>query len=228
MSEIHGQPLKSHPSWTSCLASGLCGSLDLSDAVPKITSSIPTEIGLMGGLTLLALDDNLLTGTIPTELGLATLLDTLQIQRNHLNGSLPTELGGLSNVTSVDVSENMLTGAIPTELGRMLRLRSLYLHDNQLGIPYTLENQTVLPTELGLIPPLFTIFAHDNVLAGSIPLEISNLPVLTLCNNIEVCGPVPNNMGLTGFGGEVPYCSEGALAGTNIGNGTCNKSKLVR
>ena len=79
-----------------------------------ITGSVPTEVGLLGGLEILNLKQNSLNGVLPTEVGALTSLEDLLLCCNSLDGSLPTEFGALTNLVDLDLSSNQLTG-VPTE-----------------------------------------------------------------------------------------------------------------
>jgi hypothetical protein len=85
----------------------------------SISSSIPTQIGLMTSLEALAFVSNQIQGTVPSELNRLTKLRSLVLNGNRLRGSLPP-LDALSLLTSFHVSKNLLTGgraALPSSLG---------------------------------------------------------------------------------------------------------------
>lgn len=67
----------------------------------KLVSTLPTEIGLLTGLTFLSLQMNRLEGPLPSELGLLTsLVDGLHLYGNRFSGKIPTELGLLTKLST--------------------------------------------------------------------------------------------------------------------------------
>jgi len=67
------------------------------DFFAGLSSTIPSEIGLLTNLVFVDLDFNELTGILPTELYLLTKLETLDLNDNLLEG----------NIDSIGVFENM-------------------------------------------------------------------------------------------------------------------------
>ena len=65
--------------------------------------TMPSEIGLLSGLTGFDWSMNSITGTIPSEFGALTSLKSLNLGTNLFTGTLPSELGRLSSLTSFDV-----------------------------------------------------------------------------------------------------------------------------
>jgi len=66
-------------------------------------------------LKKLQLQVNRLTSTIPTELGLlSSSLHTLDLQGNQLEGTIPNELGQLVNLRFLHLQNNQLTGVVPS------------------------------------------------------------------------------------------------------------------
>ena len=185
--------------------------LDLSDS--QLTGAIPTELGDLANLEVLALSSNQLTGAIPASLGdLANLqglslwgnrlagpipaslgsltnLQLLILSQNQLTGPIPASLGDLPSLAWLYLSENQLTGAIPTELGSLINLQELYLSSNQLTGP--------IPTELGRLANLEELYLWGNQLIDAIPSELrslTNLRELTLSQN-QLSGPIPAWLG---------------------------------
>ena len=57
----------------------------------SFTGTIPTEYGLLTGLTSMALNRNSLNGTLPTQIGnLVAMRSSFRLDTNQLSGSLPT------------------------------------------------------------------------------------------------------------------------------------------
>jgi Leucine-rich repeat (LRR) protein len=69
----------------------------------QIDSTIPSELGQLTDLSLLALANNYFTGTLPSELSNLRNIVTLALQGNNLNGTLPQ----LSELTQVGEFEKM-------------------------------------------------------------------------------------------------------------------------
>ena len=177
-----------------------------------LTGEIPTRLGSLSNLEILALNSNRLTGEIPTELGKLSDLELLALSSNRLTGEIPTELGSLSNLELLALSSNQLTGEIPTELGELSNLEILALDSNRLtgGIPTELgslsnlnllslgENQLTgeIPRELGSLSNLTRLGLGFNYLTGKIPEELvnlSNLDTLSLYDN-QLSGCIPKKL----------------------------------
>jgi hypothetical protein len=78
-------------------------------------------------------------GTLPTQIGLLTGMSVLDLHHNKLYGTLPTHLGQLTGLQYLALSDNSFTGTIPTQLGLIGGIMSLYLFGNSLSgaIPST-------------------------------------------------------------------------------------------
>lgn len=93
---------------------------------PKLTGSIPTEIGTdLSALTDLSVNNNILQGTLPSELALLSALNYLRLDSNILEGTLPTGLAQTA-LTYFSVNSNSLQGTLPTELAQLTTLITLY------------------------------------------------------------------------------------------------------
>jgi len=79
----------------------------------QLTGSIPTQLGNLTRLTVLALQSNRLTGAIPASLGGLPLLARLDLSFNSLFGSIPVRLAQLPRLVALDVRNNSLTGSVP-------------------------------------------------------------------------------------------------------------------
>ena len=71
-----------------------------------MTGSVPPELGRLGNLERLWLQDNALTGSIPPELGNLTSLKVLQIDGNGLTGLIPATFLQLENLDRFIFTEN--------------------------------------------------------------------------------------------------------------------------
>jgi hypothetical protein len=96
-----------------------------------ISGSLPSEVGLLAGLTGLSLRDNNLNGAIPTQVGTMTAMLKLRLDNNHITGTIPSELGLLKDLRELHLDNNNLVGQIPGELAS-LPLDGLFLSNNML------------------------------------------------------------------------------------------------
>ena len=151
------------PTWFSTVFEEVT-TFDFADE--NLIGTLPIELGALTALTMISLDNNLLSSSMPTELGQLALLESLVLSRNSLSGHVPSELGILEELEDLDLKFNQISGTIPTELGRSARLRKLVLNDNELS--------GALPSELGGLTDLTALEVHDNQLTGSIPAELGN------------------------------------------------------
>lgn len=82
-----------------------------------LTSSIPSEIGLMEKLhNTLDFSFNKVTGPIPSEVGQLTLLRSLYLQSNNLSGAIPNEVAQLRFLNALRIESNDIVGVVPTNL----------------------------------------------------------------------------------------------------------------
>ena len=157
-----------------------------------LTGPIPAEIGNLGNLKRLYLNSNGLTGPVPVQLGGLASLERLYLDNNDLTGPIPTELGNLGNLKRLYLNSNGLTGSIPTQLGGLADLERLYLDSNGLTGP--------IPAELGNLGNLKRLYLYSNHLTGPIPTELgslANLERLNLRSN-GLTGPIPPGIGSLG------------------------------
>ena len=155
----------------------------------QLTGEIPAELGQLGQLYSLGLNDNQLTGEIPTELVRLSALLGLNLQHNQLTGEIPVELGQMFELRGLNLSSNQLTGKVLAELGQLYQLSTLDLSSNQLTGP--------IPAELGQLDQLSTLYLQHNQLTGEIPTELgqlSQLRELHLQHN-QLTGAIPAELG---------------------------------
>lgn len=76
---------------------------------------------------------NELNGSIPTELGKLKRLSVLALQYNHLSGAIPASLGELETLERLDLSFNTLLGPIPVTLANAPKLETLDIRNNSLS-----------------------------------------------------------------------------------------------
>jgi hypothetical protein len=154
-----------------------------------ISGTLPTEVGLLSSLKVLALDNNNLIGLIPHELGQLSTLQFLNLLTNAMTGTTPTELGTLSSLKGLGLGSNNLIGSIPSELGQISTLQEMLLFDNAIT--------GTMPTELGTMSSLVTLSLALNNLRGSIPSELGQiltLEFLSLRDN-AVTFTLPSELG---------------------------------
>jgi len=99
----------------------------------NLKGTIPTEIGLLTSLKVLAISHEFgVGGTIPTEIGNLVQLDRLQLNVNNLHGSIPKEIGKIEKLLQLIVSQNRLTGTLPSTFANLLYLEKAYMYGNYL------------------------------------------------------------------------------------------------
>lgn len=92
----------------------------------QLTGSVPTQLGSLKKLSVLALQSNQLTGAIPASLGDLGTLTRLYLSFNHLFGSIPTKIADLPLLEILDVQNNTLSGNVPPgNYSSMISLQSL-------------------------------------------------------------------------------------------------------
>ena len=134
----------------------------------KLTS-IPTEIGQLGDLVFLELQENEFAGALPSEIGMLNGLRQLKLNDNTFGNAMPTELSLLSGLASLDMSYNSFTGPLPPfGLASPNQMRDLRLSHNLLtgSVPPSFANLTGVQTLLlqennlvGVMPPVVcTVF----------------------------------------------------------------------
>lgn len=135
-------------SGANCNNKNELGVIDMEKNIPG--GNLPTEVGSLSKLLVLALEQSNLQGVIPTsyekltklqildfdfnilsgeliDLSRLTKLQQLDLNNNNLSGSIVTK--GWQNLTVlqfVDLSYNEFTGQIPVEIGGLTTLRELY------------------------------------------------------------------------------------------------------
>ena len=102
------------------------------DVIPHgLEGPIPPEIGSLGSLKGLDLDNNALTGPIPPELGNLVSLVDLDLTENDLTGPIPPELDGLTNLERLSLSRNALTGPLLQSLLNLTKLSRFGFQQNE-------------------------------------------------------------------------------------------------
>ncbi|XP_028214901.1 receptor-like protein kinase [Glycine soja] len=89
------------------------------------------ELGERGGDEELCYKQ--LTGRIPTQLGDLKKLSVLALQSNLLGGAIPASLGDLGKLMRLDLNSNNIFGFIPIKLADLPSLQVLDVHNNTLS-----------------------------------------------------------------------------------------------
>ncbi|KAL4637521.1 hypothetical protein ACB092_03G082500 [Castanea dentata] len=131
---------------------------------------IPKEIGNLGKLMALHLENNELTGPIPTTIEGMRQLQGLYLQHNRLEGFIPDGMCNLSNLVELFLDHNELMGPIPTCWGSLSKLEKLYLDSNNL---------TSIPSSLWSLKDILQMSLSFNSLSGHLPIEFGNLEHVT-------------------------------------------------
>jgi Leucine-rich repeat (LRR) protein len=150
---------------------------------------LPSSIGSLTQLQMLALANNRITGSIPSQIGNLTQLRSIYLDNNQLSGSIPAQMGSLTQLTDLFMANNQLSGTLPGQFGSLTQLRNLYLSNNQLS--------GGIPVEIGSMAELRNLFLNDNRFSGSIPAQLGNLTNLSnlyLFSN-QLSGPLPTQLG---------------------------------
>ena len=74
---------------------------------------MPTQLGTLKNLNVLALQYNQLTGAIPASLGNLGTLQRLDLSFNRLFGSTPMKIADAPLLQVLDVRNNTLSGNVP-------------------------------------------------------------------------------------------------------------------
>ncbi|KAL2334152.1 hypothetical protein Fmac_015365 [Flemingia macrophylla] len=83
----------------------------------SLTGSIPTQLGALRNLRVVALQLNNLTGAIPASLGDLGMLLRLDLSSNKLFGSIPISLADAPSLKVLDVQKNTLSGNVAYFVG---------------------------------------------------------------------------------------------------------------
>jgi hypothetical protein len=171
----------------------------------SISSSIPTQIGLMTSLEALAFVSNQIQGTVPSELNRLTKLRSLVLNGNRLRGSLPP-LDALSLLTSFHVSKNLLTGvraALPSSLGPDCSLQ-VSQDSNCLDCTTTWQLCQCFPQAMACLPTTAavpapsstaTIAATTQLVAPSAVDEVTNSTTTASVSAAVIGGSVGGALG---------------------------------
>lgn len=86
----------------------------------ELNGSIPSELGRLKRLTIVALQNNHLSGAIPASLGELETLERLDLSFNTLFGPIPVTLANAPKLQTLDITNNSLSGSVPTGMHSIL------------------------------------------------------------------------------------------------------------
>ncbi|KAH7857076.1 hypothetical protein Vadar_008807 [Vaccinium darrowii] len=126
---------------------------------------LPSEIGNLADLTLLALDDNSFSGPIPESLGNLSKITSLYLNLNQLSGQIPLSFGTLTKLTNLFLFSNNLSGLVPEQIKNLSSLVVLHLNWNNLSgqLPQVCQGGR-----------LVNFTAGYNNFTGPIPVSLKN------------------------------------------------------
>jgi len=87
----------------------------------RLSGGLPTEIGQLTELRYIYMETNQFS-SLPSEIGLLTSLIVMAMFDNALASALPSEVGGLSELRSLLLTNNSLSTTIPSEIGMLEQL----------------------------------------------------------------------------------------------------------
>ncbi|CAB9526102.1 STYKc [Seminavis robusta] len=174
-----------------CDASGVVKYINIS--LHEIHGTIPPEISLLTGLSVLDLRGQFLSGKLPTEIGLMNDLTMMDASWNeNLAGSVPSEIGNLSQLLNLRLDVTTLSGPIPREISRLSKLEVLSLQWTELS--------GQIPSGLFLLPNLRHLWHSSrdtaDLTAFTVPNEIGLLTNLRSLQLNDVVGTIPTSLGL--------------------------------
>ena len=189
--------------------SGRVSSLTLSNQ--GLRGHVPVELGMLGGLTSLDLNENAaLSGTLPSEVLGPSLKHLFCFGCAMLSGSLPSHLPRRSSsLQELELSRCRLSGTLPAALGSALNLRYVFLESNRLS--------GTLPSQISHLRHLKELELSHNRLSGSVPGALSKMPLqhFDVASNAPSLKGAPTTKPTSGCSGG----SEKYLRGTPRGAG---------
>lgn len=179
------------------------------------SGTIPDEFFEFQELSVLALDDNILTGKTDVIWNSMPSLEYLYLEDNDFTGTLPNNLVSNFNsaLVNLDVSSNRLSGALPNDVFQLNRLEILDLHGNRFdsnipgNIPenndrlkfVALQNNMLsgtIPSTIAILQRLSHLDVTSNKLTGTLPKEMERqsdtMTYLFLGANDYQEGPIPS------------------------------------
>lgn len=151
---------------------GICYVEQLKLSLYNLNGSLPSEIGLLTGLTMLDFANNKLCNSITSQLFTLTKLTYLNISNNNLVGTIPLDITLMTALNNLVLSGNFLTNKIPIELSVLTGLTHLYISRNSFSHS--------IPSELSTLTNLIELSLFNNFLTNSIPSQLSTMTNLTI------------------------------------------------
>jgi Leucine-rich repeat (LRR) protein len=133
----------------------------------RIGGTIPTVISKLTDLTLIDVEENLLTGPAFLDISAFSDLTSYRVSLNSLTGTIPDSFSpeeGLS-LKEIWFSSNRIPGTIP---------ESLFSSNTQLTSVIVNRNLLVgsIPSTIGLLSDLETLQLHNNAFVSTIPMDL--------------------------------------------------------
>ncbi|CAL5348232.1 unnamed protein product [Camellia sinensis] len=156
--------------------------------INQIQGNIPSGIGNLLNLTILAMATNNLAGPIPSSIGRLQKLHGLYLGQKKFT-ELPSSLGNLTSLITLYLYENNMHKSIPSSLGNCHSLLELALYKNNL-------NGSITPEIMSLSSISTILWLDHNTLTGSLPSEVGslkNLGYMDVSYN-KLSGPIPNTL----------------------------------
>ena len=98
----------------------------------NLLGPLPSELGHLRQLDMLALPHNQISGRLPDEMSMLSNLDYLDLKYNSVSGFLPDWIGDLYRLEVLGLSNNQFAGSVPPNYSTLGRLKTLGLDDNAL------------------------------------------------------------------------------------------------
>lgn len=102
--------------------------LDIS-ANPRISGTLPTEIGMLSQLLDLVLSSTSFHGTLPMELYSLSQLQDLKLDNCNFTGTLSPQIAHMAGLQNLVLAGNNFVGTLPEGLGRLKALIHAQLQD---------------------------------------------------------------------------------------------------
>ncbi|CAM8992052.1 unnamed protein product [Rhodiola kirilowii] len=178
----------------------------------RISGSIPKEIGDIGTLQELVLEDNQLRGSLDANLGKLGSLRRLLLSGNNFTGIIPATFGNLKNLVDLRLDGNSFSGTLPNEIGNLLNLTRLDVQGASLNgpIPATLSRLTNLvhlrisdlsgPSssipDLQNMSKLETLVLRNCIITGAVPYYLGSMKTLKMIDLSfnQLTGTIPDNI----------------------------------
>ncbi|RXI03290.1 hypothetical protein DVH24_003942 [Malus domestica] len=179
----------------------------------------------ISSLTTLALFGNNMSGSLPDNICEHLLsVRLINLGQNPFDGLVPSKLRQCKELRVVSFEYNNFRGSIPKGLGNLTYLSKIYLYHNNLEVTKRAEIVTgTIPDEIGDLPQLEILGLMINNLNGVIPPKLFNLSMIRLIG--LSLKSLPANIGLN-----APNLESLLVDGTNLVAGPLpnlsNASKL--